>query len=98
MSTGAIILAACLVAVIVAVIAHAVRSPKPLSVLRWRRVGNDYEFITRWSDGSERVYRGYCTVWSHYPSGDRCDLELEWWLLKLWKRAKWEEEDREAKS
>lgn len=62
----------------------------PPKLHSWRRVGHDYELV--FDDGN--AYRGDCTVWHHYPSGERADTSTESWLCDVWQRIKWKEQEQ----
>lgn len=57
----------------------------------WKKIGHDYELT--FDDGS--VYRGSCTVWKHYPTGEMCMGSTEDWLITIGQQVEWEEEAKE---
>lgn len=63
---------------------------KPPSMTRWEKIGDDY--IITLSNG--KTYRGECTVWYVYPSGQRCDTFMESFLSEQWNKIRWEEKDK----
>lgn len=57
----------------------------------------DVEFTPIWiarlfgARSFARRYRGRCTVWHLYPTGERAGTLMEGWLCEQWQAAKWTE-------
>jgi hypothetical protein len=70
--------------------------PIPVKVTNWDKRGKyDYILTVLWTSGQTSQYRGGVTVYHHYPSGTRCDTNLEYWLSGETKAIQWLEEGDE---
>lgn len=60
-------------------------------ITRWR-IKKKYWFFGEYKEIKQQ-FRGACTVWHHYPQGNRCSTYLESWLCDIWEKNRWKEEE-----
>ncbi len=53
----------------------------------YKKLDDNFHYLLELEDGNS--YRGSCTVWHHFPSGQRCSIWLEGYLSEVWNRIEW---------
>ena len=87
-------IAVLLIGMIVMLIPQGGRSVFPVAVKSWevdekKKHLPEYCVVVRCKNGEEREFRGSCTVWHEYPSGNRAGTHIERWLSDREKSYQW---------